>query len=391
MRILFVHSGADLYGASRSLLRLGSMLYSEGHQVIVVLPHAGPLVEELEKAGVGVEIHLNLPVVTREGFKRRGGVFGLAWQLLGSLKRLEGVMWSFNTDLVHSNTALILSSGIIARVFGIPHIWHVREFFDEFPKLWRWYQWYMHWFADQIVCVSSSVASQFHRDVRNKKVIVIHNGFPREEFGSVGSDRIAAFKQSYGVNGYVLVGVVGRIKFGRKGQDVFVKAAALLKDRFPEARFLLIGSPFPGNEEHLKNLRVLISELGIEQSVVYTGDVEDIKAAYAALDISVLPSARPEPFGGVVIESMAFGKPVIGTRIGGTIEQIDDARTGLLIEPNDPQALADAIEKLLKDPQGRMAMGKLGYERFMSHFEFEEFFGKIMQLYTQQAHLGGVR
>ena len=119
--------------------------------------------------------------------------------------------------------------------------------------------------------------------------------------------------------------------------------------------------------------------------------MEDIKAAYAALDISVLPSARPEPFGGVVIESMAFGKPVIGTRIGGTIEQVDDARTGLLIEPNDPQALADAIEKLLKDPQGRMAMGKLGYERFMSHFEFEEFFGKIMQLYTQQAHLGGVR
>jgi glycosyltransferase involved in cell wall biosynthesis len=363
----------------------------EGNAVLVVLPYEGPLRPELERSGVVVRIQTTLPVVERAD---HGALWGLIKALLCvpvSFFVLLSLMVHFKPHIVHTNTALILTPGMVACIARIPHVWHVREFFEDFSQLWKWYQRYMQLLADKIICVSTAVASQFHEEIRRRKVVVIHNGFPREEFDPVEPERVAAFRQKYGVDRHILVGVVGRIKYGRKGQDVFVKAAALLKDRFPEARFLLIGSPFPGNEEHLKNLRVLISELGIEQSVVYTGDVEDIKAACAALDISVLPSARPEPFGGVVIESMAFGKPVIGTRIGGTIEQVDDARTGLLIEPNDPQALADAMEKLLKDPQGRMAMGKLGYERFMSHFEFEEFFGKIMQLYRQQAHLGGVR
>ncbi|MBK7260238.1 MAG: glycosyltransferase family 4 protein [Ignavibacteriae bacterium] len=104
----------------------------------------------------------------------------------------------------------------------------------------------------------------------------------------------------------------------RKGQDTFLRAAALIAAEHPDVRFVLIGSPFPGNESHGKALSALGRELGIDKQIVFTGDVADIRAAYAALDISVLPSEQPEPFGGVVIESMAAGKPVIGTRIGGT-------------------------------------------------------------------------
>jgi glycosyltransferase involved in cell wall biosynthesis len=81
---------------------------------------------------------------------------------------------------------------------------------------------------------------------------------------------------------------VGRIKFQRKGQEVFVRAAHLLRERFPDARFLCIGSPFPGNESHLADLLKLIRELGLEDYVLCTGDVDDIKAAIAGLDMSHL-------------------------------------------------------------------------------------------------------
>jgi glycosyltransferase involved in cell wall biosynthesis len=383
-RILFIHSGSDLYGASRSLLRLGSRLVKDGSEVLVILPYEGPLRPELEKCGIVVQVHGDLPVVTRTDF---GGMKGMVTILLSvpiSCARILSVVRRFRPDIIHTNTALILSPGIVARLVGVPHIWHVREFFEEFPGLWKRYQRFMNFFAERLVCVSTPVAEQFDERIRTRKVVVIHNGFPVEEFEPVSTERIKAFKDRFGLNGHELVGVVGRIKFGRKGQDLFVKAVSLLNGKFPNARFLLIGSPFPGNEDHLKNLRVLISGLGIADSIVCTGDVEDIKAAYAALDISVLPSGQPEPFGGVVIESMALGKPVIGTKIGGTVEQIEDGRTGFLVPPNDPQALADAMEKLLIDPECRTAMGKLGYERFLRYFEFEEFLKKIMSLYTEQ-------
>lgn len=382
MRILFVHSGADMYGASRSLLRLSSRLVRDGHAVLAVLPYQGPLRAELEASGVEVLVHRRLPVITRSRTRSVRGGLSLLLDIPASVIWLCRLSGRFQPDVVHSNTALILSPGIAARLSRIPHVWHVREFFAEFGKLWRLYQWYMYALADTLVCVSSPVAQQYARRILKKKVLVIHNGFPQEEFGPVETARVDAFRRKYGLEGCRLVGVVGRIKAGRKGQDVFVHAVAQLKGKFPGVRYVLIGSPFPGNEEHWVRLQTLISELGLENDVVYTGDVADIKAAYAALDVSVLPSALPEPFGGVVIESMAMGKPVVGTRHGGTVEQVDEEVTGILVPPGDAGALASAIARLLGDPDLMRQMGNAGRERFLQRFEFEQFYRRIMSLYT---------
>lgn len=353
----------------------------DGNTVGAILPYEGPLRAELENNGVSVNIHRSLPVITRESF---GGFLKsilLVCKIPISVWNLLVVVLKFKPDIIHTNTALILSPGIVAKLTGKPHIWHVREFFEEFPHLWKWYQWYMSMFSDTVICVSNAVAEQFHQRIKIKKVKVIYNGFPSEEFTSVEPTRVNAFRKQFDINGHVTVGVVGRIKFGRKGQDVFVKAITLLKDKFPDVKFLLIGSPFPGNEQHLENLRHLIKELDIEKNVIYTGDVEDIKAAYTALDISVLPSALPEPFGGVVVESMAFGKPVVGTRIGGTAEQIEDGVNGYLVEPNNHVQLASAIERLLIDIGERKRMGDNGLRRYRALFEFEVFYKKILQVF----------
>ena len=131
-----------------------------------------------------------------------------------------------------------------------------------------------------------------------------------------------------------------------------------------------------------KNCLGSIRDLNVENYVIYTGEVKDIKAAISALDILVLSSTRPEPFGGVVIEAMAFGKPVVATRCGGSIEQVVDGETGYLVTPGDPQSMADAIEKLIQDQKKRLAFGENGRRRFLENFEFSQFFVKIMDVYT---------
>jgi glycosyltransferase involved in cell wall biosynthesis len=228
--------------------------------------------------------------------------------------------------------------------------------------------------------VSRAVADQFQANYQ-RKIIVLHNGFPKDEFGPVTPARADFFRQQFNLNGHRLVGLVGRIKFGRKGQEVFVKAAASIKDRFPDAKFLCIGSPFHGNEEHLVRLKELAERVNLGDQFVYTGDVEDIKAAYSALDVSVLASAQPEPFGGVVIESMAMGIPVVGTAIGGTLEQIEDGSTGILVPPGDAEAMAAAIARLLSSKNLRAQYGIAAKQRFLDRFEFEPFYQKLSSLY----------
>jgi glycosyltransferase involved in cell wall biosynthesis len=383
MTILFVHSGADLYGASRSLLRLSSRLVSEGSRVIVLLPYDGPLHAALVASGVTVLIDSTLALVTRGRVRQMRGGLALLFDLARSVRHLRGVIREFRPDVVHTNTAIILSSGIAARLENLPHLWHVRESFAEFRLLWTIYQWFMYFFASRVICVSEAVRQQFVSFIRHRKTLVIHNGIPSSEFGSVSVDRVQQFRSSYGLEGFFLVGVVGRLKMVRKGQDTFLKAAALLKADYPDVRFVLIGSHFPGNENHTTALLRLGKELGIENRVVYTGDVPDIRAAYAALDISVLPSEQPEPFGGVVIESMAAGKPVIGTMVGGTCEQIEDEETGLLVPPGDPESLARAIRRLLDDDTLRSKFGEAGRLRYEQKFEFELFYKQMEAIYSQ--------
>jgi len=384
IRILFVHSGSDLYGASRSLLRLSSRLAHDGAIVLTVLPYHGPLYDALQADGVEVLIQQNLAVIERKKTQSFFGAIRFMAGAIMSVINLLVLIRKFKPNLIHTMTSVIPSSGLAAKLGGIPHISHVRESFGEFGKLWKYYQSYMGRLSSRIICVSAPIAEQFEPLLRARKVHVIHNGFPIAEFELPNYERIQAFKAKFSLETTsVLVGVVGRIKFHRKGQEIFVNAALLLRDRFPNARFLCIGSPFPDNQSHLEKLLNLVHECGLEDYVIYTGDVEDIKAAIAALDILVLSSVQPEPLAGVVVEAMALSRPVVATRAGGSIEQVDDGVTGYLVEPGDAKSMAAGIEKLLEDPDRRRIFGENGHARFLEQFEFEPFYQKILHLYNQ--------
>jgi glycosyltransferase involved in cell wall biosynthesis len=162
---------------------------------------------------------------------------------------------------------------------------------------------------------------------------------------------------------------------------VLVQAAALLGDRFPELRYLIVGSVAPGNEDHLYCLKQLIQANALEDKIIFAGDITDIRNVYAAVDVTVVPSIQPEPFGCVVMESMAQGTPVIGSRCGGIPEQIVDLETGMLFEPGNAVELAEALSLLIRNRTLRETMGQAGQERCREVFQMRKTYEQLARCF----------
>jgi glycosyltransferase involved in cell wall biosynthesis len=383
MRLLLIHHVADVYGSSKSLLRLTSGLAADGHSVMVALQEDGPLHAALNNAGVEVTIMPCIPVLHRNRLSSPAKIFALLRDALQCRRTFTALVKQFRPDLIHTNTGTILPiPGMVARRLHIPHIQHIRESFLDFGALWPPYRTWLVRYANRIACISHFMASMFTEKQRAGNVVVIHNGIPREEFDSIDSSAVAAFRRQFGGNDPI-IGLVGRIKLVRKGQEVLVRAAERLKIQFPNAHYVCVGSPFPGNESHLDELKDMVQRAGLEEHFHFAGHMNDPLVAIAAFDISIMASSMPEPLGNVTIESMALGKPVIGTNIGGTPEIIVDGETGHLIPPSDPVAMADALAHLLENPEEARRMGMKGRERFVAAFEFATFYQNVVQLYEK--------
>ena len=379
-RILFVHNSADIYGASRVLLRLCGALDQARFEPVVLLPEDGPLVQRLKDSGIALVTQPRLSVITRRVFK--------SWRLVPFLLNIPLAAWQLRSiirrhriDLVHTNVGTILSSALSTRMAGVPHVWHIRDWYGEFRGLWKWYRRYVFACSEMVVCVSRAIADQFPRA---PKLVIVHDGFPIEEFAVDQARLRAEFREKYHIapNSFV-VSCIGRIKFVRKGQEFLVKAAAILREKNVDLMVLIVGAPSPGSENHLPRLRTLVDKLGLQDRVVFTGELPDTRPAYAASDVFVLPSAQPEPFGGVVLEAMCMGKPVIATAVGGSLDQVVDGQTGYLVPPADPRALGEKILILFRDPVLRKQMGNAGAERVRTHFNLQRMVKRLEEIYLR--------
>ena len=376
-RVLFVLHNADLYGASRCLLRLIMTIDRRRFSPLAVLPEDGPLKKLIEAQGVEVIINPRLSIITRPVFR--------SWRILPfllnypfSVLSLKRLIKQKGVNLVHTNSGVLVSPALAAWFAGVPHIWHIRESFQEFRSFWPVFSRFITKFSTKVIAISNFVADQFYS---RKNVTVVYDGFSQEELQAPKENLRVQFQALYGLAGHFVVGCVGRIKWVRKGQEFLVQAAALLKQRGIYIKALIVGAPFREYEDHLTRLRNLAAQLGVEDRVVFTGELADPGAAYTAMDVFALTSAQPEPFGMVTLEAMAMGLPVIVTNIGGPLDQVSEGVTGLFVPPGDPAALADAIEKLMVNPELCRRMGAAGMERVQSHFSPAEMTDKIERLF----------
>jgi glycosyltransferase involved in cell wall biosynthesis len=376
---MHVHNSADIYGASRSLIRLIKTLDRRQFKSLVVLPEAGLLKDFLEAQGVEVILHPRLSVVTRPVF--------YSWRIAGflinyplSVLFLWWIIRRRRIDLVHTNTGVILSPALAAKLGGVAHVWHIRDWFQEFLNLWPALSWYIRTLSQKVIAVSNPIAEQFSR---GQKVVVIYNGFSLDEFEVPKQHLRAEFRKRYRLGDDFVIGCVGRIKLVRKGQEILVRATELLKRRGLNLKALIVGAPFKGNEAHLSQIQDLVDELQIGDRVIFTGELADARAAYAAMDALAMTSAQPEPFGGVVMEAMAMSLPVVATNIGGSLDQVVGGITGMLVPPGDPVRLADAVEKLMSDPELCRRMGDAARERIRQHFSLLEMTDRVERLFDE--------
>lgn len=165
-----------------------------------------------------------------------------------------------------------------------------------------------------------------------------------------------------------------------KGHDVLLRAFAAVHREFPTARLALGGAVL--EMDFMAELTALLEELGLRESVSFAGSVREQQSFLAAASIFVLPS-RSEGFSNAIVEAMAASLPVVATRVGGNAEAVEDGRTGFVVATEDVSAMAEAMLRLLRDPQGARAMGLAGRQRVRERFTTEAMMQRVVETFDR--------
>jgi phosphoheptose isomerase len=222
-------------------------------------------------------------------------------------------------------------------------------------------------------------------DADPEKITIIPCGFNPHEFYPL--DRLLARMVLKLDPNESIVLQLGRV-VPRKGIDNVIRAMAHVKKTSTPARLLVVGGetddPNPENEPEIRRLRELAQEEDVSELVTFTGrrQREVLKYYYAAADIFVT-TPWYEPFGITPLESMACGTPVIGSEVGGIKFTVEDGKSGFLVPPNDPDALAMKIYELLHDQQLRQRMREYSIRRVNSIFTWSKITERIAGLYEE--------
>ena len=377
-RILLIGHSGDLYGASRSLLKLTSILSSEGHEVFVLIPEKGPIWERLLLIlpQEQIIIDTSLYIFTRKSFKLRY-IGSTIFKFVRSAGTIAGIIRKKRIDIVHTNSGVVPGGALASKIMGKKHLWHIREWFGDFKSFWPIYSSYMTTLSDRIICVSETMASQFKK---NNRIIAVYNGFlVPEEVNTPDLDNLTVEKLG---KADLVIGCTSRIRLMRKGQEYLIEAVGILTSSTNKnIHIVLVGDYVPGYEEQRHTLESMIEKFGLKDRVHFLGHVADALPYYKLFDLFVLPSGEPEPFGGVVMEAMSMGLPIIGSNVGGTTEQVEDGRNGYLFENKNPVDLAEKIEHFLSGKSKLKEFGDRSIERIRSRFSMDIHKSKILEIY----------
>jgi glycosyltransferase involved in cell wall biosynthesis len=386
--ILYVSHSAQLYGAEQSLLQLLKGLDRDRFSPVVVLPGAGRLQQRIAELSIPVEIVSFIrPWLTRKaGVMRLVNHIGLVPFLAQSVWTLRKLIHHYRIDLVHTNSITIIDGALAARSMGVAHIWHAREILIRGSPYHFLFGQIGHNLAlsiinhlsDRIIGISNAVCQSLEQSHNSSKAIVVYNAIDIDSF-DISRSR-TRIRQSLGVpDGVYLVGEIAKVA-PVKGYTEFVQAAAQVRQAMPNVAFIGVGDALP--KSYFRQLSDLIAHLRLHNEFTLLGFRDDVPDIISALDLLVLPS-HYEPFGRALVEAMAAGKPVVGTRVGGIPEIIESGITGLLVTPGSPDELAQAMIKILQDPDLARRMGAAGRERARTRFSPGRYVTEIQKIYEE--------
>ncbi len=407
--VLYLDHTAKISGGEVALLNLVTALDTSRFTPVVVLAADGPLVTRLRDAGIETHVlPLDASVVnTRKDSLGAGSLLRLrqAWACLRYALQLARWARGRGVSLIHTNSLKAdLYGGLAGRLARIPVLWHVRDRIDDgyLPApVAAAFRFLARLMPQMVVANSESTLHCLHAPRHAATAVVysgvvesapvgnmqvVHDGFNLRQF----EDKIplaAALSPSpvFPAAKRPIVALIGRIA-PWKGQHIFLEAAAQVLRRHPFTRFWVVGAPLFGEHDYERSLHAQAERLELGQSVEFLGFQEDVPTLLAQSDVVVHASTLGEPFGQVVVEGMAAGKPVIATNGGALPEIVESGKTGLLVPMADANAMAEAIDWLLSDPARARAMGAAGQERAQQHFTIRHTARKMESVYDRLLH-----
>ena len=368
-RVLFLIDELDVGGTEQQLLELLKRLDRRKYEPVVCCFRPGRVSREIEDIGVRVV------TLTKRAKVDPRLIFAL-WQLIRR-ERIDLVQ----TYLFTANTWGRLAA-ILARVPIIVSSERNVDIWEQGYKrlLGRWLDRWTHGTVANSQAVKTYLVG---KGLPDEKTRVIHNGVDWQRFtGPVAPD---ATKTELGIPPHhAVVGLLARLE-PQKDPHTFLGAAARLADTMPAVSFLVVGG---GSLE--ADLRRAAQELGLGARIVFTGPRRDVSRLLAVCDVSVISSLK-EGMSNTIMESMAAGKPVVATCVGGNPELIEDQVTGFLVPTSDPARLAAAIHQILADPPLAKAMGLRARARITERFSVDAMVEATERLYDELVEARGVR
>jgi glycosyltransferase involved in cell wall biosynthesis len=369
VRVLLAAHGGNLTGAERDVLELALALQGrDGTDVGVVVPAAGALLDTLRENSVAVSVAPYRWWVSERAVVPRLAAFLARYPR--SADRAAALLERLRPDVVVTFTLAVPVWAAAARRVGVPHVWMAREFVVEDHGLHfllgrkRSMQ-FVDRSSELVGVPSHAVAERLSEWIPRPKLRVIRYAALQERATPDVAKRTASFELLS----------VGTLR-SSKGQHEAIEVLARLREAGVPAELTLVGS---GRAGDIARLQRLARTLGVAGAVSFVGSVADPTPFYDAADVLVLCS-RSEAYGRVVVEAMKRGVPVVATRSGGSVEQIDDSQGGLLYEPGDIDGLATAVRRLFDDADLRRRLGANGRAWATAAFTLERYGDDFMAL-----------
>jgi glycosyltransferase involved in cell wall biosynthesis len=398
VRIVYLNPGGRLGGAETSLRELlASVRTTEPDwELWLVLGEDGPLAAIARDLGVRVLVQTFPPALARVGDSgRRKALVGLLGAALATRRYARGLAdWlaKIEPDIIHTNGFKMHLLGAWTRPRQTPLVWHIHDYVSP-RRLMRRLLWPFRKACSVAIVNSKSVGKDLERALPGLRIVPIYNAIDLERFSPAGDrlDLDAKAGLAPAASGTVRVGLIAT--YARwKGHKVFLEALSRLGSgssvRGYGIRGYIIGGPIyqtAGSQWSALELQGEAERLGLAGQVGFTGFLEDVPAAMRSLDIIVHASTQPEPFGMVIIEGMACGKPVIASQGGGASELFVDGHDALAHPPGDAATLARQIERLAGDEALRQRLGRAARMHTERLFHRKHLGDALLALYSELA------
>ncbi|RME59169.1 glycosyltransferase family 1 protein [Candidatus Parcubacteria bacterium] len=352
-------------GAELQAERLASRLVAMGHEMQVLTMRTVPDALSEETLD-GVRIH-------RVDYHLAYWVDHGAGQTFRDLVKMRSTY-----DILHAHMAFghAVVAVVVARCFGKKSIIKIAcagEFgdlakfsrFRGFGKALRVLRQ-----ADAVVAVSSEVEQELlSYNFPHQRIVRIPNGVDTAYF------RPRSSRERGRKTRFILIGR----RHPQKGVDVALSAAKILRDRGLASRFQI---NFYGADYPEYDYRIMANAVGVASFVHFAPHQQDMLSVYQDADCFLLPS-RGEGLSNALLEAMAMELPVVATAVSGTIDVVDDSVDGLLIPPDSPEALADAMQMIMENPRLASELGKMARKKVERHYSLESVARQYSDLYEQ--------